>query len=270
MENRKIKIALAQMRIEQKNIELNTKKILKIIEEVAKQNVDIICFPELANIGYTVKFEELQNFSETLDGNFIKLLKEKAKDLKIHILFGYLEADPIIHGHYYNSCIFINDEGKIIANSRKVYLWKKEKVKFKSGNTFQVTDTKFGKIGILVCYDLEFPEPARIEALKGAELIFVPALWSIPAKRRWDIDIAGNALFNLLFIAGCNAVGDNCCGKSKIVGPDTEIIIEASEIEEEILVSTIDLNKVQELRSKIPYLSDFKEDTFSMEAIKKY
>jgi len=270
MENRKIKIALAQIKIEQKNIELNTKKILKIIEEVSKQNVDIICFPELANIGYTVKLGELQNFAETIDGNFIKLLKEKSKDLKIHILFGYLEADSVVHGHYYNSCIFIDDNGEIIINSRKVYLWKKEKIKFRSGNNFSVTNTKFGKIGILICYDLEFPEPARIEALKGAELIFVPALWSIPAKRRWDVDIAGNALFNLLFIAGCNAVDDNCCGKSKIVGPDAEIIIEASETKEEIIISTIDLNKVKELRSKIPYLNDFKEDTFSIEAIKKY
>ena len=270
MENRKIKIALAQIKIEQKNIELNTKKILKIIEEVSKQNVDIICFPELANIGYTVKLGELQNFAETIDGNFIKLLKEKSKDLKIHILFGYLEADSVVHGHYYNSCIFIDDNGEIIENMRKVYLWGQEKLKFRAGESFPVVKTKFGKIGMLICYDVELPEPSRIEALKGAELIFVSAVWSIPAERRWDVDLAGNALFNLLFIAGCNPVEDNCCGKSKIVGPNGEIVIEASKTEEELVVAIIDLNKVIELRSKIPYLNDFKEDTFSIEALNKY
>ena len=271
MKKKKIKIALAQIKIEQKNIEKNCKKIFKKIEEAAKENVDIICFPELATIGYTITTDELQNLPEDFENTFIEKLQEKAKFFKIHILVGYLESKTTKKSRdFYNSCIFIDDDGKILANARKVYLWKKEKTKFKAGDKFIVKDTKFGKIGILLCYDLEFPEPARIECLKGAEIIFVPSLWSLNAENRWHIDLAANSLFNLLFIAGCNAVGDSCCGKSKIVEPDGSILIEASGTKEELLLATIDLAKLDDIRAKIPYLSDFKSDTFSIETLKKY
>ena len=177
MKKKKFKIALAQIKIEQKNIEENCKKILKKIEEAAKENVDIVCFPELATIGYTITTDELQNLPEDFENTFIEKLQEKARFFKIHLLVGYLESKTTKKSRdFYNSCIFIDDDGKILANTRKVYLWKKEKTKFKAGNKFVVKNTKFGKIGILLCYDLEFPEPARIECLKGAEIIFVPSL----------------------------------------------------------------------------------------------
>jgi len=271
MKKKKFKIALAQIKIEQKNIEKNCKKIFERIEEAAKENVDIICFPELATIGYTITTDELQNLPEDFNNTFIEKLQEKAKLFKIHILVGYLESKTTKKSRdFYNSCIFIDDDGKILANTRKVYLWKKEKTKFKAGNKFVVKNTKFGKIGILLCYDLEFPEPARIECLKGAEIIFVPSLWSFNAENRWHIVLAANSLFNLLFIAGCNTVGDSCCGKSKIVEPDGTTLIEASGTKEELLLATIDLAKLDEIRAKIPYLMDFKSDTFSIEALKKY
>ena len=271
MKKKKIKIALAQIKIEQKNIEENCKKIFERIEEAAKETVDIICFPELATIGYTITVDELKNLPENFENTFIEKLQEKAKLFKIHILVGYLESKTTKKSRdFYNSCIFIDDEGDILTNARKVYLWKKEKTKFKAGDKFIVKDTKFGKIGILICYDLEFSEPARIECLKGAEIIFVPSLWSLNAENRWHIDLAANSLFNLLFMVGCNAVGDSCCGKSKIVEPDGTILIEASGTKEELLLATIDLAKLDEIRAKIPYLSDFKSDTFSIEALKKY
>ena len=84
------------------------------------------------------------------------------------------------------------------------------------------------------------------------------------------MDLAGNALFNLMFMAGANPVEDNCCGSSKIVGPDGEVIAEASKTDEELLIQEIDLEDVLRVRSRIPYFNDFKEDTFSMEALKKY
>lgn len=270
MSKRLVKIALGQMKVEQGNTNLNIDKMLKMVDEAARQNVDIICFPELANTGYFLKSEELQRLAETNNGPFIQILKEKAKSSKIHIIAGYCEADVVIPGRIYNSCIFIDDNGETIGNMRKVYLWGEEKLKFRSGENFPVINTKFGKIGMLICYDVELPEPSRIEALKGAELIFVSAVWSIPAERRWDVDLAGNALFNLLFMAGSNPVKDNCCGKSKIVGPDGEVVVEASRTDEELLIASIDLDRVIELRSKIPYLNDFKEDTFSMDALQKY
>ena len=88
-------------------------------------------------------------------------------------------------------------------------------------------------------------------------------LYGVSLLRTDGIDLAANSLFNLLFIAGCNAVGDNCCGKSKIVKPGGITLIVASGTNEELLIATIDLVKVAEVRAKIPYLSDLKKDTFS-------
>jgi len=270
MSKRLVKIALGQWKVAQGDTKANIDKMLKMIDEAASQNVDIICFPELANTGYFLESEELQKLAETANGPFVQTLKEKAKSCKIHIIAGYTEADSVIPGRIYNSAVFIDDNGETIGNMRKVYLWGQEKLKFRAGESFPVINTKFGKVGMLICYDVELPEPSRIEALKGAELIFVSAVWSIPAERRWDVDLAGNALFNLLFMAGSNPVEDNCCGKSKIVGPDGEVVAEASRTDEELLITTVDLERVVELRSRIPYLNDFKEDTFSMDALKKY
>lgn len=268
-EGRIVKIALGQMKVFQGDTEKNLKKILDLTDQAAAQNADIICFPELAYCGYFLESEELQRLAQPQDGPFVQTLREKAKSAGIHIIAGYAEAGEI-PGIMYNSCIFIDDQGEIIGNMRKVNAWGQEKLKFREGREFPVIQTKFGKVGMLICYDVEFPEPSRIEALKGAEIVFCSAVWSIPAARRWDVDLAGNALFNLMFMAGANPVEDNCCGSSKIVGPDGEVIAEASKINEELLIQEIDLEDVLRVRSRIPYFNDFKEDTFSMEALKKY
>ena len=97
------------------------------------------------------------------------------------------------------------------------------------------------------------------------------SVWSInPAEHRWHVDLQANALFNLLFTVGCNTVGENICGSSMIVGPDGEERAVASRTEEELLIHEIDLNEIIEIRSRIPYMNDFKESTFSMDAVKKY
>ena len=97
----------------------------------------------------------------------------------------------------------------------------------------------------MICYDLEFFEPARIECLKGAEIIFVPSLWSLNAENRWHIDLAANSLFNLLFMVGCNAVGDSCCGKSKIVEPNGSTLIEASGTKRRVIISNNRFSKIR-------------------------
>lgn len=267
--NRELKIALGQLKVEQGNTTVNMEKIIKMITDAAENGAHIICLPELAYTGYHLESELLQELAEPSDGPFVQTLCKLAKEKGIYIIAGYAESVEIL-GRMYNSAAFIDDKGRVIGNMRKVYAWGQEKLKFREGDKFPVYDTPLGKIGIMICYDAEFPEPSRIMALKGAELVFVPAVWSIPAARRWEVDLSGNALFNLMFMAGSNPVGDGACGSSQVVGPDGEVKAIASKTEEEMLYCTIDLNDVVRMRSKIPYLNDFKEDTFSMDAVKKY
>lgn len=269
MKERKLKIALGQFDIAQGDKDANLKKMLAMIQDAGKENADIICFPELAYQGYYPKSYELQQMAEPVDGHFVNEISKAAKENKIHVIAGYAESVDV-PGIMYNSCVFVDDEGQTIGNMRKVNAWGKEKLKFCEGEKFPVIKTKFGKVGMLICYDVEFPEPSRIEALKGAEIIFVSAVWSNPAEGRWHIDLAGNALFNLLFMAGANPVGDNCCGSSKVVGPNGDVRAEASKEDEALLICEVDLNDVLETRSRIPYFNDFKKDTFTMDALNQY
>lgn len=267
---RLVKIALGQFRSVQGDTEKNLEKMLEMTDRAAEAGADLVIFPELAYSGYFCPSGEMQRLAEPQDGPFVQQLRKKAKEKGVYVIAGYPEADAV-PGRIYNSAIFIDDEGKVIENMRKVYAWGKEKLIFREGTRYPVVQTRFGKVGMLICYDVEYPEPARIEALKGAELIVDCSVWSIdPAEHRWHVDLQGNALFNLLFVAGCNTVGENICGSSMIVGPDGTERAVASRTEEELLVHEIDLDEIIEIRSRIPYMNDFKEDSFSMDAVKKY
>lgn len=269
MKKRIVKIALGQFASIHGETQQNLNKMLTMTDQAAESGADLIVFPELAYSGYFCTSYQMQQCAEKQDGPFVQVLREKAKDKSIHIIAGYPEAGDIT-GRLYNSCIFIDDDGNVIENMRKVYAWGKEKLVFAEGKRYPVVKTKFGNVGMLICYDIEYPEPSRIETLKGAEIIVDCSVWSVPAERRWHVDLAGNALFNLLYVVGCNTIGENLCGSSMIVGPDGEIRAMASRTEEELLVHEIDLGEILEIRSRIPYINDFKEDTFSMEALKRY
>lgn len=266
---RLVKIALGQFTSRQGDTQANLARMLQLTDQAAEAGADLVVFPELAYSGYYCPSYQMQLCAEPQDGPFVQTLRKKAKEKRIHIIAGYPEAGSVT-GKLYNSCIFINDEGDVIENMRKVYAWGGEKLIFAEGKRYPVVQTKFGKVGMLICYDVEYPEPARIEALKGAEILVDCSVWSIPAERRWHVDLAGNALFNLLFVAGCNTVGENICGSSMIVGPDGEVRAMASRTEEELLIHEIDLEEILKVRSKIPYINDFKEDTFSMKALETY
>lgn len=267
--SKKIKIAAIQMKSVMKDTKHNLEKAIHFIKEAAKEGTKIACLPELFYSGYHLEGDEFRKVAEKADGKMFQTLSKVAKDRGIYINASYAEKTDI-PGMLHNSTMMIDDMGKLICNTRKVYLWGNEKLLFRSGNKFPVFDTPFGRVGMLICYDAEFPEPMRIMALKGAELILVPSVWSKVAKPRWDIDLAGGALYNLLFTVGINTIHDGACGNSKIVHPTGEVIIQASMDKEEIIYSEIDLDDVAKTRVRIPYMNDFKTHTFSMEALKQF
>lgn len=268
-EQRLVKIAVGQIKVAQGNTKENLETMLRMIDRAAAQGADLVVFPELAYTGYFLHGAEFQELAEPQDGYFVQTMCQKAKEKQIFLCAGYIEAGAV-PGELYNSAVLISDEGTVLENMRKVYLWEKEKNKFCAGHRFPVVGTKLGRIGLTICYDMEYPEPARIECLKGAEMILNLAVWSTQAERRWHVDLAGNALFNLLFMVGSTMVGPNCCGCSKIVGPDGEVRAQASTDKEELLLHEIDLGEVIAVRSRIPYINDFKPETFSMEALKDF
>ena len=142
--------------------------------------------------------------------------------------------------------------------TQKSFLWGREQNYFVHGEReYTPVDTSVGRLGLLICYDIEFPEPARALALKDAQIILVPSVWSLPALNRWQIQLPARALDNTVFVAGINNVGEGACGHSKVVQPDGAVLAEASEEKEEILFCDVDFGKIEEVRSRIPYLKKY-------------
>lgn len=155
----------------------------------------------------------------------------------------------------------IEADGSIIASYEKSFLWGREQRYFTPGKReYHCFQSSVGTLGVLICYDIEFPEPSRLLAFDGAQLIVVPSVWGIGAQNRWDIQLPARALDNTVFIAGTNNVGEGACGKSKIVSPNGAVLAEASDHLEEVVIYDIDFDQIQEVRSTIPYLEEFDKD----------
>ena len=115
---------------------------------------------------------------------------------------------------------------------------------------YEPLETSVGKIGTLICYDIEFPKPSRILALKGAEIIIVPSVWSIPAMNRWHIQLPARALDDTVFVMGINNIEEGAGGCSKVVSPMGEVLAQASDSSEEVLVCEIDMDEIARVREK--------------------
>ena len=269
--------------------EANLRKMEKLCDMAAEAGASLIVLPELALTGYYLKADALRALAVPQDGSWSAPLREKAKEHHLLIAVGYPElaaagypelapgADS--HGSpapsMYNSCLLIGSDGQIIGNARKRYLWGREKRLFLRGASFDVFETELGKLSVLLCYDMEYPEPSRIAALKGADLILCPAAWSRKAAHRWRVETAANALFNLVYVAGANFLDENCCGNARIVGPDGKVIAEGytpeagtaaenrpaaenapAAPEDCIVTALISPEELERCRAEIPYRQD--------------
>lgn len=255
MEKKEVRIACCQMQSGLGTKEANITKMIAMLNEiVSKGDVDLVIFPELAVTGYECSdlYESLaEGFPE---GDSIKRFCEQARKHGIHIVFGFIEkAEKDGRPVLYNSAAMIDDRGNALGCYRKSHLVDGEETKyFEKGTEYKVFDTSIGKIGIVICWDMAYPEPARILALKGAEIIAAPAAWETePNEGDWEIVNAARSFDNVLYLATCNHVGTDrelsFFGRSKISGPLGRPIVEAGD-GEEIISASVDLSVLPELR----------------------
>jgi len=258
---RVFKVAAVQTHTVIGDSEGNVAKALDGLKEAAAQDAKIACLPELFNTGYIIESHHLFSQSEPIDGPVIKKLQKFAADNEMIIIAPIAERGEVT-GVVYNTAVLIDEKGKVLGCARKNYRWGVEKLSYREGKGYPVFETNLGKIGILICYDAELPEPARLLALKSAELVFVPSCWSKKGETRWDIQLPARALDNLYFVVGVNIVGENNCGKSKIISPRGRVMAEAPRENEAVLTTRIGLDEVVEARREIPYYTDFRPETF--------
>ena len=262
MGGNKIKIGLIQAEVND-NIDANLEKTAKFVQEASSKGANIVCLQELFAIKYPAQKEnkELFSLAEEIPGKITNFLSNMAKENKVTLIGGSLFEKN--EDKYFNTSLIFNKEGKLISKYRKVHIpydpYYYEKFYFSPGDLgFVRTNADGITISPLICYDQWYPEAARINALKGSQIIFYPTAigWFSELKekepwsaKRWQNAMCAHASMNGIYVAASNRVGkeDNLefWGNSFIADPFGEIVAQASGSKEEVLLAEIDLSRVK-------------------------
>lgn len=266
-----MKLALIQMKVNEK-IELNIEYVRKTILELKSQSIDLLMLPEMFSCPYeTSKFPL---YAEVEGGNLDKEMAKIAKDNNIYLIAGSVPEK--VEDKIYNTSYVYNRKGEKIAKHRKVHLFDidvKNGQKFKesdtlsSGDKITVFDTEFGTFGLAICFDIRFPELSRKMTELGAKAIFIPAAFNMTTgPAHWETLFKARALDNQVYVIGtASAKDDNAkyqsYGHSLIVSPWGNIESEL-EYEEGVIVSNLDLSKVEDIREQLPILKSLRKDIY--------
>ena len=266
---RQFKIALVQYQSVLGDLQKNADRAVEMVREAAAKGAKIVCFPEMFNTGYNFQLigDGFHNCGETIDGHTITRLQKVAKECACDVI-APITLEKKVKGVFYNAAVVIDDEGVVLGDYSKHHLWAAERYYFHAGEDIPVFDTKYGKIGVMICYDAGFPETARVLTLKGAELIFMPSAWRIQDWDMWNLNIPQRALENTLYVAGVNRFGHEddlyMFGNSKVADWRGRIIAESKEEKEEIVYAEIDLDQLTKARLDIHYLKDRRPDSYKL------
>jgi N-carbamoylputrescine amidase len=269
-----VNVGLIQMSCSD-NVEENYEKVIEYIKQAAGQGANIVCTQELYKSRYFCQIEDSKYFDRAEkiddDNKTLKELSTLAADLEIVIIASLFEKRA--PGLYHNTTIVIDADGGFLGKYRKMHIpedpYYYEKFYFTPGDLgYRVFKTRYADIGVLICWDQWFPEAARLTAMKGAEIIFYPtAIGYTPQEKEaedtsthdaWQIIQRGHAVANACYVAVVNRVGFeespdgnggiDFWGHSFICDPYGEVVKEASRDREELLLCSIDLSSIDEVR----------------------
>jgi len=255
-------MALIQMNSAFGNVRKNVAYAETKIREATSNGAVFVCLPEAFNTGYHYKrANEMAAFAEPVNGLTVTFFQTLAHELGIFLVIPFIES--CLDGTFQNSAVLIDDVGQIIGKHVKCHLVGEERNHFTRGQKYDVFDTKYGKIGLLICYDICFPEPARILALKGAEVIICPtACRNLSYYRDWTLNMfIARALDNVVYTAGPCMTGEEhfdspFTGGSVFVGPIGNILAMAGIKDETILYQYIDIAILEKERIENTCLFD--------------
>ena len=241
-----------------------------MISEAASKGAKLVILPEIFYHPYELK--EIPKLEEK-NRETINKLREVSKQNKVYLCTGSTVENQ--GEKRLNKSFLINPQGDIVLEYSKIHLFdvdfkelrSRESLVFSHGDSISIADTELGKIGIIICYDIRFPETARSLALQGAEIILVPAAFNtISGEAHWDIFFRCRAVENQVFLAAACPARDPksqyvTYGHSRIIDPWGTVVAEAG-IEEEIIFADITSNKLEEIRRRMPLLQHMRKDLY--------
>lgn len=284
----KVNVALIQMSCSDDPKE-NLAKCLARIEDAARQGAQIISTQELFRSRYFCQTEDHEHFklAEAIPGESTAELSKLAKDKQIVIVGSLFERRA--PGLYHNTAVVLDADGALLGSYRKMHIPDDplfyEKFYFTPGDLgFKAFDTRFGRIGVLICWDQWYPEGARLTALRGAQILFYPTAigWQPPEKAEygerqhasWETIQRAHAIANGVYVAVANRVGHEPTpaghtgegiefwGQSFIADPSGQILTKGSVSEEQILLAEVDYRKLDIQRTHWPFLRDRRIDAY--------
>ena len=263
----------------------NLKQTLAAAKRAAKQGAQIICTQELFRSQYFCQTEDHRHFSlaEPIPGPSTRAFQKLARDHKVVVIASLFEKRAA--GVYHNTAAIIDADGSLLGTYRKMHIPDDplyyEKFYFTPGDLgFRAWQTRYGKIGVLICWDQWYPEAARLTAMQGAEILFYPtAIGWHPAEKAengrqqhsaWETIQRSHAIANGCYVAVPNRIGREKLsgdgiefwGQSFVAGTSGEILAKASVDKEEIMIVPLDLAKVDETRTHWPFLRDRRIDAY--------
>ncbi len=257
------------------SMEENVERQIALIERAADQGAQITCLQELSTGPYFCQVQDTQfyKFAETVpDGPTTRRMQEVAKKHGTVLIVPLYEMEQA--GVYYNTAAVIDADGSYLGKYRKTHIpqvkgfW--EKFYFRPGNLgYPVFQTRYAKIGVYICYDRHFPEGARCLGLNGAEIVYIPSATSRGLSMHlWKIEQVSHAIANGYWVGTINRVGVEPLGENDFYGTSYfcnargEIVAEASDRDEEVLVADLDLEKNRQVRDIWQFYRDRRPDQY--------
>jgi predicted amidohydrolase len=248
---REITVATVQMQPVLGQVEENLAKMGEFIRRIAtEQPVDLIIFPELAVTGYEVgpRFPQM---AQLVPGPAVNIIGQRAADYGVHVAFGMVTKEKV-ESILYNSAILVGSDGEVVGQYHKVHLRGEERMAFRAGYRVLPIEADFGVVGLMIGWDLAFPEVARSLVLEGAEVLAVLANWEEPHIAEWRTYLLARAYENAVFVAAANRVGEEPSytffGQSAVIGPQGRIHATVDEPIEGYAVAKIGLDEVRRQR----------------------
>lgn len=252
----------------------NLAKAQKAVKEAVEQyHPDFMVFPEGFMTHYPTGTDRsiILGAAQSLEGPFVQGMQALAKEYGLWMVFGMREitgdpADP----RNFNTTVMLNDKGGIVGVYRKTHLYDafgwKESASIKPGDTlFDPIDTPFGRIGMFVCYEVRFPEVARDQAAKGADILIMPTAWVKGDLKSLHFRtlITARAIENTVFVLACDQCGPTYLGESVAVDP-MGVSISCGNERENLIPVFVDTDRIAEVRRKLPSFKDRRPDVYKI------
>ena len=255
-----IQAAAVQFNVKQGDVDANLDYVRLALKRAADNGADLVVLPEMWSSGFAYK--NLNELAQCTAG-IVEELRELSRELKL-VVVGSM---PEPHGEKVFNTVYVVDNGRLAGVYRKLHLFSLlgEDRAFDSGDSWLLADTSVGKLGVIICYDLRFPELSRRLALEGADVICVPAQWPKPRQEHWRTLLRARAIENQLYVVACNACGPigklDFFGMSMIIDPKGELLAEAGEAEV-VISAPLNMQLMADWRAQIPCFNDRRPELY--------